>query len=176
MHRTLIAISVVLVSLPLTAQDRAAIDGTVTDPSGALVGGATVELLSPDTGLRRQSSTNDSGIYEFPLTAVARRQGDNPQMTALMPMFEKYKVTAGFFGHDHNYQHYLKNGVHYFITGGGGAPLCDVDKPPAGITKMVESTEHFVVVKVEGKTVRVEALRLDGRPLETTELTANNAR
>ena len=58
-----------------------------------------------------------------PLTAVARRQGDNPQMTALMPIFEKYKLTAGFFGHDHNYQHYLKDGVHYFITGGGGAPL-----------------------------------------------------
>ena len=106
-----------------------------------------------------------------PLTAVARRQGDNPHMTALIPMFEKYKLTAGFFGHDHNYQHYLKDGVHYFITGGGGAPLYDVDKPPAGITKMVESTEHFVVVKIEGKTARVEALRLDGRPLETTELT-----
>jgi hypothetical protein len=105
-----------------------------------------------------------------PLTAVARRQGENPHMTALIPMFEKYKLTAGFFGHDHNYQHYLKSGVHYFITGGGGAPLYDVDKPPTGITKMVESTEHFVVVKVEGKTARVEALRLDGRPLETTEL------
>jgi hypothetical protein len=53
MHRLLtIAISVVLVSLPLAAQDRAAINGTVTDPSGAMVGGATVELLSPDTGLR----------------------------------------------------------------------------------------------------------------------------
>ena len=81
-------------------------------------------------------------------------------------MFEKYKLTAGFFGHDHNYQHYLKNGVQYFITGGGGAPLYNVDKPPAGITKMVESTEHFVAVKVEGKSARVEALRLDGRPLD----------
>jgi hypothetical protein len=107
-----------------------------------------------------------------PLTAVARRQGDNPQMTALMPLFEKYKLTAGFFGHDHNYQHYLKNGVHYFITGGGGAPLYDVDKPPEGITKKVESTEHFVVVKVEGTTARIEAIKLDGQPLETTNLTA----
>jgi acid phosphatase type 7 len=105
-----------------------------------------------------------------PLTAVARRQGDNPHMTALMPMFEKYGLTAGFFGHDHNYQHYLKNGVHYFITGGGGAPLYDVDKPPEGITKMVVSTEHFLNVKVEGSTVRVQAIQLDGQPLETTVL------
>lgn len=105
-----------------------------------------------------------------PLTAVSNRQGDNPHMTALMPMFEKYKLTAGFFGHDHNYQHYLKDGVHYFITGGGGAPLYNVDKPPAGITLKVESTEHFVVVKVDGKTARVEALRLNGQPLEITDL------
>jgi hypothetical protein len=71
-------------------------------------------------------------------------------MTALMPVFEKYKVTAGFFGHDHNYQHYLKNGVHYFTTGGGGAPLYDVDEPPEGITKKVSRTENFVVVSVKG--------------------------
>jgi hypothetical protein len=108
-----------------------------------------------------------------PLTAVERRQGDNPHISALMPMFEKYKLSAGFFGHDHNYQHYLRNGIHYFITGGGGAPLYDVNKPPEGITKKVESTEHFVVVKVEGKTARVEALRLDGTSIEITNLTTS---
>src|SRR5260370_8063699 len=91
------------------------------------------------------------------MTAVARRQGDNPEMTALIPLFEKEHVTAGFFGHDHNYQHYLKNGVHYVITGGGGAPLYDVDKPPAGITQKVISTEHFVAVTVTGKTAPIYA-------------------
>jgi len=72
-----------------------------------------------------------------PMTAVAQRQGDNPEMAALIPLFEKQHVTAGFFGHDHNYQHYLKNGVHYVITGGGSAPLYDVDKPPEDITQKV---------------------------------------
>jgi predicted phosphodiesterase len=105
-----------------------------------------------------------------PMTAVKRRQGDNPQMTALEPMFEKYHLTVGFFGHDHNYQHYLKNGINYFITGGGGAPLYDVDSPPAGVRK-VESTENFVVVKVDGKGIHIEALRPNGTTIETTELT-----
>jgi hypothetical protein len=44
-----------------------------------------------------------------PMTAVKRRQGDNPHMTALEPIFEKYGVAAAFFGHDHNYQHYKKS-------------------------------------------------------------------
>ena len=105
-----------------------------------------------------------------PMTAVARRQGDNAHMTALEPLFEKYKVTAGLFGHDHNYQHYLHKGVHYFVAGGGGAPLYDVDKPPAGITVKVASTENFIVVNVNGAKARFEALKPDGSSIDVAEI------
>lgn len=105
-----------------------------------------------------------------PMTAVKRRQGDNPHMTALEPLFEKYKISAGFFGHDHNYQHYLKDGIHYFVTGGGGAPLYDVDTPPPGITKKVAGTENFVVVQVNGKSAHIEAFKPNGEMLDTTDL------
>src|ERR1700726_2894055 len=92
-------------------------------------------------GWRTILQAHQAADYRFviahhpPFTAVTRRQGENPHMTALAPMFEKYHVSAAFFGHDHNYQHYLKNGVHYVTTGGGGAPLYDVNTPPAGITQ-----------------------------------------
>jgi 3',5'-cyclic AMP phosphodiesterase CpdA len=105
-----------------------------------------------------------------PMTAVKRRQGDNPHMTALEPMFEKYNVSAAFFGHDHNYQHYLKNGINYFITGGGGAPLYDVDMPPADITKKVESTENFVIVNVNGGKAHVQALKPSGETIDVADL------
>jgi ribosomal protein L12E/L44/L45/RPP1/RPP2 len=87
-------------------------------------------------------------------------------MTALTPMFEKYNVTAGFFGHDHNYQHYLKNGVHYIISGGGGAPLYDVDKPPVDITQKVASIENFVSVSVDGPRAHVQAISMEGKVLD----------
>ncbi|HLH43459.1 MAG TPA: metallophosphoesterase [Bryobacteraceae bacterium] len=105
-----------------------------------------------------------------PMTAVARRQGQNAHMTALEPLFEKYKVTAGLFGHDHNYQHYLLRGVHYFISGGGGAPLYDVDTPPAGITQKVESTENFLIVKVAAGKATVEAVKPSGERIDWAEL------
>lgn len=108
-----------------------------------------------------------------PMTAMQRRQGSNPQMTALEPMFEEYHLSAGFFGHDHNYQHYLKNGIHYFITGGGGAPLYDVDAPPAGITRKVAKTENFVVVQVDGNTVHIEAYTPGGETLDSADLNGN---
>ena len=90
-------------------------------------------------------------------------------MAALEPLFEKYRLTAGFFGHDHNYQHFLKNGVHYVITGGGGAPLYDVAKPPAGITIKVASIENFTTIRVDGKVARLEAIAVDGTKLDEIE-------
>jgi hypothetical protein len=93
-------------------------------------------------------------------------------MTALMPMFEKYRVSAGLFGHDHNYQHYLKNGIHYIVSGGGGAPLYDVDRPAAGITQKVVSIENFVSVRVDGKTAHVQTIAIDGKVIDEFELTA----
>jgi Carboxypeptidase regulatory-like domain/TonB dependent receptor-like, beta-barrel len=51
--------------LPLAAQDRAAINGTVTDPSGAYIPSATVDLKSATTGLHRSVRTNPKGVYEI---------------------------------------------------------------------------------------------------------------
>ena len=79
-------------------------------------------------------------------------------------------MAAGLSGHDHNYQHYLKNGVHYIVSGGGGAPLYDVNRPPAGVTQKVASIENFVVVKVEGKTAHVQAIDINGASIESYDL------
>lgn len=42
------------------------ITGTITDPTGAVVGGATVTLTNPATNLQRTTVSNDAGIYDFP--------------------------------------------------------------------------------------------------------------
>jgi acid phosphatase type 7 len=128
--------------------------------------------------LEEDLAANQKSDYRFvvghhaPYTAVERRQGDNPHITALTPMFEKYHVTAGLFGHDHNYQHYLKNGVHYIVSGGGGAPLYDVNKPDPAITQKVASIENFVSVSVNGKIAKVQAIDIEGKVLEEFELKA----
>lgn len=105
-----------------------------------------------------------------PMTAVKSRQGQNQHMAALEPLFRRYRVSGAFFGHDHNYQHYWKEGVHYFVSGGGGAPLYDVDAPPVGITVKTAKTENFMVVKVDGVKARVEAFQPNGERLDSTEL------
>ncbi len=128
------------------------------------------EWLEDDLAKNQKAEFRFVAAHHPPITAVSERQGDNPHMTALMPMLEKYHVTAAFFGHDHNYQHYVKNGVHYIITGGGGAPLYDVDKPPQGITIKVATVENFTRVRVNGKIAHLDALEVDGSTLDSADL------
>jgi len=43
--------------------NRANLNGTVTDPSGASIPNAGVEVVAPDTGFKRQTTTGNSGVY-----------------------------------------------------------------------------------------------------------------
>jgi len=130
------------------------------------------------TWLEEDLKKNQGLDYRFvvahhpPMTAVESRQGNNAHMTALIPLFEQMHVTAALFGHDHNYQHYLKNGIHYVVSGGGGAPLYDVNKPPAGITQKVMTTENFLRFRVEGKVMHVEVHDATGAQIDSFELQA----
>ncbi len=105
-----------------------------------------------------------------PFSAVSNRQGSNPEMRALVPMFEKYHVSIAFFGHDHNYQRNVQNGIQYVISGGGGAPLYDVNKPDPATSQKAVSVENFVKVNVEGKVMKVQAKAVDGKLLDEFEI------
>lgn len=64
--RLLLAITVLGLAGNLGAQvDRATLVGTVTDGSGAVIATATVQVLSQETGLRREVTTTSSGGYTF---------------------------------------------------------------------------------------------------------------
>ncbi|HTU45842.1 MAG TPA: TonB-dependent receptor [Bryobacteraceae bacterium] len=57
--------------MPAFAQFRASIRGTVTDPSGRAVSGATVTLENTGTGQKLVSTSDSNGIYQFNALAEA---------------------------------------------------------------------------------------------------------
>ena len=63
--RTLLSV-LLITGLCLAQTDSASISGRVTDPTGAVISNASVELESADRGTVTKTSTNDSGIYVFP--------------------------------------------------------------------------------------------------------------
>ena len=54
--------------------DRAVLEGTVTDPSGSVIAGASVKVRAVDTGLTQEQPTNPKGYYRFPGLAVGNYQ------------------------------------------------------------------------------------------------------
>src|SRR5579864_5540576 len=52
--------------------DRAVLEGTVSDPSGRVIVGATLKVEAVDTGLTEEQPANSKGYYRFPGLAVGR--------------------------------------------------------------------------------------------------------
>ncbi|HEV8368795.1 MAG TPA: TonB-dependent receptor [Pyrinomonadaceae bacterium] len=74
----------VLGALPFAAHAQSAtatLSGTVLDPNGAVIPGATITVTNSATGLSRETTTNDEGHFTVPLlppssySVTARREG-----------------------------------------------------------------------------------------------------
>ncbi len=67
-----LALALCLGTTAIAQVDRAVLEGTVTDPTGATISGATVKVLGVDTGLAQEQQTTSKGYYRFPGLAVGR--------------------------------------------------------------------------------------------------------
>jgi hypothetical protein len=87
----------------------------------------------------------------------------------LAPIFEQHDVDLVLNGHDHDYERSLPiNGVVYFVTGGGGASLYQVNSQP--FSAYAETTHHTLFVTVEGCALTVMAIKPDGTLFDATTL------
>src|SRR5579863_328118 len=56
---------------PVLAQTGSAtVQGTVTDPTGAVIPGADVVLTQVSTSVAQKTKTNEAGLYVFPATPI----------------------------------------------------------------------------------------------------------
>ena len=76
-----------LLSTAAHAQFRASLRGTISDPTGAVVPGATVTLLNKDTNETKTSVSDGSGIYTFNALPAGRFS-----LTAQRDGFKKREV------------------------------------------------------------------------------------
>jgi hypothetical protein len=62
----------ILVTVPVQAQTTGTIYGTITDPAGAAISGATVTVINLETNLARTATTDAEGAYKFTLLPVGQ--------------------------------------------------------------------------------------------------------
>ncbi len=109
-------------------------------------------------------------FHEPPYTTNRRHSGNRAVRQYLCPLFEQYQVRAVFCGHIHAYEHSLINNIHYFTTGGGGAPLYNTWNEPEPWTVYREAVYQFMLVDVVGDTVFLRGVRSDGTEFDSTLL------
>jgi hypothetical protein len=106
-----------------------------------------------------------------PPYSVSLHGGQRDLRERWTPLFEKYQVTAVFSGHDHVYSRAERDGVRYFVSGGGGAPLYPranrASEEDREATKYFERVNHYLRVHVFGDFVEITAIRADGTIIET---------
>jgi acid phosphatase type 7 len=106
-------------------------------------------------------------MHEGPYSSKPGRTGSD-EMRWWMPTFAQNKVKVIFSGHDHYYEHGISgNGLHYVISGGGGAPLYDRDPGQALNAlwphQIIEGAEahNYQVVTVDGGHIKVVTHNVD---------------
>src|SRR5271165_2003840 len=69
----LLLLALAALSFPSFAQtDRATLEGTITDPSGAVISGAHVKISAVETGTTQERTANSNGNYRFPGIAIGQ--------------------------------------------------------------------------------------------------------
>jgi 3',5'-cyclic AMP phosphodiesterase CpdA len=64
-------------------------------------------------------------VHHHPAYSSGPHGGHEGVQEHLVPLYEEYDVDMVFSGHDHIYERSFKEGVHYVVSGGGGAPIYD---------------------------------------------------
>ena len=101
-------------------------------------------------------------IHEPPYTTNTGHASNTTIRQYLCPLFERFRVPITFQGHNHCYEHSLVNGVHYILTGGGGAPLYNTWGSAQPWTVCRETAFEFVLLSVSGDTIICKGIKPGG--------------
>jgi hypothetical protein len=81
------------------------------------------------------------------------------------------RVDAYLCGHQHAMAHMEpRDGVHFFMSGGGGAPLSKVSAKAPG-TRFAESTFGFLTLEASAERMSIALFDTDGKPFDSEVIT-----
>ena len=99
-----------------------------------------------------------------------------PLEATLRPIFEAGGVSLVLTGHDHNYERLGPvGGVTYIVTGGGGKDLRMKGKVESPHSKLFKSAHHFLTVTVTEESMKVEAVGVGGKVIDSIVIDAIRA-
>jgi hypothetical protein len=145
--QVVLAVCLCWICLPVCAQtNRSNLSGTVADPTGAQVPGATVVITNQETGITRKVTTNASGVYSAASLVPGRYSIQVSAKGFSVQVIQNVVLTVG--------QSFVQNVA---LQIGSISQKVVVQDNPAS----VDTTSSDLSASVQGQTMR--ALPLNGR-------------
>jgi len=110
-------------------------------------------------------------FFHYPLySALASRVDSARQVRERFgPIFQDYKVSAVFNGHDHNYHRAVAGGVQFVVAGVSGGSARPADAPQPESVKYASAVTH-VRVEVGPERAAARVIDIDGKTIDEFEV------
>lgn len=96
--------------------------------------------------------------------------GDELGLQWFLPsLLAKYRIAAVISGHEHSFEHLRYEGVDYFVTGGGGAPLREQKKPNPN-SLFFRKSHHYNLLQKEADQLVWQCYDLEGKLFYETRI------
>ena len=159
-------------------------------PTGSALDDETQWLSDDLSKVDRKTTPWIFAVHHKPLYTASNHSSDMTTRAAWQPLYDQYKVDFVLNGHNHVYERTLpirgfkpgtqdgalaqadankapvnESGTVYVVAGGAGAPLYGTGTDY--FTALTEKTRNYVVIDIDGRTLKYTAKRLDGSELES---------
>ncbi len=104
-----------------------------------------------------------------PYNTAAHQSKTKNLKTHLVPLFNKFHVSAIFSGHVHAFEHSLVDSIHYVVSGGGGAGL-HPQKRKAPESKMYYYGYNFCILEVSAEKIKVNVYNEANLPIYSFDI------
>jgi hypothetical protein len=121
------------------------------------------QLLWLDEAIRKSAARWKIVYGHHPIYSVGEHGDNKGLIERLLPVL-KNRVDIYLAGHDHNMQHLKpEDGVHFFVSGGGGARLYKVT--PDERSLFAASANGFVVIEADANELKMQFIDKESKPL-----------
>jgi predicted phosphodiesterase len=109
-------------------------------------------------------------MHHPPYSAGQHVEDERGLRQSIVPLFEQHGVDIVFVGHDHTYEHSYCGGVHYVVTGGGGAPLHNQARAHE-CSLLFRKVYHFCKLSAIGSSLYIKIYDTESRLIDHFYLT-----